>query len=117
MSVGGAVPVSCRKRADPRGRGRVRHTDARGRCTFEALAEEHRPNDAALRRLARIVHGVDLPDLAPPADSAGVRAISAGFPGVARDDSETIDRAAFLYDALDVSLQRLQDRDAAAGRA
>lgn len=34
------------------------HRDGRERCSFEALAEEHRPDDAALRELGRIVHGV-----------------------------------------------------------
>ena len=38
---------------------RYPHADARGRCSFEALVEEHRPDDAALRELARIVHGAD----------------------------------------------------------
>ena len=85
---------------------RYPHTDERGRCSFEALAEEHRPNDDALRRLARIVHGADLPDDAPPVESAGLRAISAGFPEVGRDDHETVERAAFLYDSLYASLQR-----------
>jgi len=28
------------------------HKDERGRCSFEALAEEHRPQDAALRAMA-----------------------------------------------------------------
>lgn len=85
---------------------RYPHIDPLGRCSFEALAEEHRPDDEALRRLARIVHGADLPDDAPPAESAGLRAISAGFPDVALDDQQTIERAAFLYDALYRTLQR-----------
>ena len=77
------------------------HVDVRGRCSFEALVAEHRPEDAALGALARIVRGADLGDevgLTP--ESAGLRAISQGFPLVARDDHETVERAAFLYDAL-----------------
>jgi len=38
-------------------------------------------------------------------DAAGLRTISRGFPLVAADDHETLDRCAFLYDALYASLQ------------
>jgi hypothetical protein len=85
---------------------RYPHKDEHGRCSFEALAEEHRPDDAALRELARIVHGADFADavsLTP--ESAGLRAISHGFPLVARDDPETVTRASFLYDSLYAALQ------------
>ena len=93
---------------------RYPHRDAHGRCSFEALVEEHRPGDAALRELARIVHGADFEDavsLTP--ESAGLRVISHGFPLVASDDHETVARAAFLYDALYAALQ---ERLAAARR-
>ncbi len=82
------------------------HRDAAGRCSFEALVEEHCPGDLALRELADIVHVADLPGdgrMAP--EAAGLRAISAGFPLVVKKDDETIERAAFLYDALYASLQ------------
>jgi len=93
---------------------RYPHKDARGRCSFEALVEEHRPGDAALRELARIVHGADFGDaISLTPESAGLRAISHGFPLVAGDDHETIARAAFLYDALYAALQA---RLGAAGR-
>jgi hypothetical protein len=55
---------------------------------------------------ARIVRGADFRDqinLTP--ESPGLRAISDGFPLVARDDQETVERAVFLYDALYASLQ------------
>jgi len=77
------------------------HEDAAGRCSFEVLVEEYCAGDPALAALARIVRGADFRDqlhLTP--ESAGLRAISDGFPLVARDDQETIERAAFLYDAL-----------------
>jgi hypothetical protein len=92
---------------------RYPHVDDHGRCSFEALAAEHRPDDTALQRLARIVHGADLPDDAPPPESAGLRAISSGFPDVSDDDHETVARAAFLYDAIYAALAR----DATARRA
>jgi len=85
---------------------RYPHRDANGRCSFEALVEEHRPEDAALRELARIVRGADFADqVALTPESAGLRTISRGFPLVARDDHETVERAAFLYDALYAALR------------
>ena len=53
-----------------------------------------------------IVHGADFEEemrLVP--ESAGLRAISGGFPLVARDDHEILERAGFLYDALYASLK------------
>ena len=110
---------------------RYPHKDGRGRCSFEALVEEYRPTDRALRTLARIVHDADFPgevlsrpaprrqiafDVvsllarpgdpadAPVAEAVGLRAISSGFPLVSADDHETLQRAAFLYDALYASV-------------
>jgi len=81
------------------------HKDARGRCSFEALVAEHCPDNAALQTLARIVRGADFGDESTPApESAGLRTISRGFPLVARDDHETVERVMFLYDALYASL-------------
>ena len=81
------------------------HKDEKGRCSFEALVAEHRPEDPALRELSRIVHGADFDDqigLTP--ESSGLRTISRGFPLVARDDHETVERASFLYDSLYAAL-------------
>ena len=63
-----------------------------------------------------IVRGADFADeigIAP--ESAGLRAISAGFPLVAADDDETLERASFLYDALYASLREMGG-DAISGR-
>ncbi|HWL86849.1 MAG TPA: chromate resistance protein ChrB domain-containing protein [Polyangiaceae bacterium] len=82
------------------------HRDGQGRCSFEALAEEHRPNDGALRTMAAIVHGADfLDELTLTPESAGLRAISQGFTLVAANDGETLEKAAFLYDSLYAHLQ------------
>jgi hypothetical protein len=82
------------------------HQDDRGRCSFEALVEEHCTADVALIALARIVRGADFADqIALTPESAGLRAISDGFPLVAADDHETAEKAAFLYDALYASLE------------
>jgi hypothetical protein len=77
------------------------HIDDRGRCSFEALVDKYCADDATLRMVARIVRGADFPDeIGSTPESAGVRAISKGFPLVARDDYETVEKASFLYDAL-----------------
>ncbi len=83
------------------------HKDAKGRCSFEALVEERCPGDAALRRMARIVRGADFPEeIGITSESAGLRAISHGFPLVARDDREVVEKASFLYDALYANLKK-----------
>jgi len=89
---------------------RYPHTDDRGRCSFEALVQEHRPDDPALRELARIVHSADFKEgLATIPEAAGLLAISQGFPLVARDDLDTVERASFLYDALYAFLQHRRE--------
>src|SRR2546426_896143 len=86
---------------------RYPHQDDRGRCSFEALVQEHRPDDPALGALARIVHSADFKEgLAAIPEAVGLLAISRGFPLVARDDGDTVERASFLYDALYAALQR-----------
>ena len=83
------------------------HEDERGRCSFEALVDEHCAADPALRALARIVHDADFPDAADPVpEAAGLRAVSAGFPLVAADDHETIELASFVYDSLYAALRK-----------
>ena len=77
------------------------HKDAQGRCSFEVLVDEYCSNDPVLKQIARIVRGADLPEeIDLTKESAGIRAISHGFPLVTRDDSETVEKASFLYDAL-----------------
>lgn len=89
---------------------RYPHRDAAGRCSFEALVAEHRPEDPALRRLAFIVHCADFGDeVSRSPEAAGLRAISSGFPRVAADDHETVARAAFVYDALYAALGAAAD--------
>jgi hypothetical protein len=110
---------------------RYPHKDERGRCSFEALAEQYCPSDGAMRALALIVHHADfprdppsrrwpghqfdiislLPELRPAGglaaiEAEGLRAISHGFPLVTADDHETLERSAFVYDALYASLRQ-----------
>ena len=87
------------------------HRDARGRCSFEALAEEHRPDDVALHELGRIVHGADFADeVHASPESAGLRTISQGFPLVEADDHTLVERASFVYDALYAALRERHQR-------
>jgi hypothetical protein len=86
---------------------RYPHQDALGRCSFEQLVEERVGGDASLRRLAAIVHGADFPEeIEAEPESAGLRAISDGFPETSSDDAETLERALFLYDSLYAHLRR-----------
>ena len=41
----------------------------------------------------------------PPPEAVGLRAIARGFPLVAANDQETLERSAFLYDALYASIR------------
>lgn len=80
---------------------RYPHKDALGRCSFEQLVAERLPGQQTLARLAAIVHGADfLEEIGTTPESAGLRAISEGFPEIGKDDAEILDRARFLYDSL-----------------
>jgi hypothetical protein len=81
------------------------HKDGKGRCSFEALVAERLSHDPVLLEMARILHGADFEDaVATTPESAGLRAISKGFPLVTKDDMETLSRGGFLYDALYASI-------------
>lgn len=85
---------------------RYPHRDDADRCSFEALVAAYRPRDPALAEMARIVHGADFADAIDcTPESAGLRAISRGFPLIAQRDEDTVERAAFLYDALYAGLR------------
>jgi hypothetical protein len=90
---------------------RYPHKDAKGRCSFEVLVEEHRPQDKVLKDMAWIVHCADFPDqtkLVP--EAAGLRAISLGFPMIKTSDHEILERASFLYDALYATLKARREQ-------
>lgn len=90
------------------------HKDDKGRCSFEALVEEYCPGDAVLREIARIVRGADFPEeMSLTPESAGVRAISYGFPLVAQDDHERVEKGAFLYDSLYAARQQQRAKNIA----
>jgi len=85
------------------------HKDGEDRCSFEALVDEHCSSDSVLREMARMVRGADFADETDlTEESAGIRTISLGFPLVAKDDHETLEKASFLYDALYASISARQ---------
>lgn len=87
------------------------HKDAQGRCSFEALVEECCPNDVVLKIIAKIVRGADFPEeIELTKESAGIRAISHGFPLVTQSDEETVIKASFIYDALYAALKAEQGK-------
>ncbi len=93
------------------------HKDGRGRCSFEQLVDERLAGDAALQRLARIVHEADFPDQpSSEPESRGLRAISQGFTDVGKDDDDIVARASFLYDSLYAHLQAHVAREAQASK-
>ena len=85
------------------------HKDGRGRCSFEALVDEHCSDDSALVAMAAMVRGADFGEETNlTEESAGIRTISQGFPLVTNDDYETLEKASFLYDALYASIRAKQ---------
>ena len=79
---------------------RYDHRD--GKCTFEVLLEEFSLlEDAALARLARIVHAADVDsDGAIDPFAPAIRAMAVGGLDVEPDDNALLQRAEFVYDAL-----------------
>ena len=73
-----------------------------GGCTFETLiADYHLDGDAALVRLARIVHAADIEsELHTDPGGPGLLAIGLGGLDVESDDHRLLERATFVYDAL-----------------
>lgn len=77
-------------------------THRANQCTFEVLIDEyHLGDDAALRRLAVIVHAADIAEEVPTDDlGAGLRAIGEGGLAAEPDDYRLLERGSFVYDAL-----------------
>ena len=85
------------------------HKDGKGRCSFEALVDEHCSDDSVLVAMAAMVRGADfVEETNLTEESAGIRTISQGFPLVTNDDYETLEKASFLYDALYASIRAKQ---------
>ena len=75
--------------------------NAREQTAFEALVEEHCPQDAALVAMGRIGHDADRGGAGPQVpEAAGLRMISVSFPEVCSDDMQIVAKSELLYDAL-----------------
>src|SRR5438034_6747606 len=77
------------------------YTHRDGLCSFEVLLQEYAIDDAALARLARIVHGADVADDrdATP-QSRGLLAVAEGFHLLDLGDHRQLELSLPVYDAL-----------------
>jgi hypothetical protein len=79
----------------------ARFTHRDGLCSFEVLVEEYGIDDPAIARLARIVHGADVPeDRDATPQSRGLLAIAEGFHLLELDDHRQLELSLPVYDAL-----------------
>jgi hypothetical protein len=80
----------------------ARYTHRDGLCSFEVLIDEHDlGSDAALARMARVVHGADVEEDADATpQSAGLLAIADGFALLGVDDQRQLALELPVYDAL-----------------
>ena len=77
------------------------YTHRDGKCSLEALVEDHRLEDPALHFLARIVHGAEVaPDVGIVPEAAGLQAIAHGFAAICSDDHRKLALEFPVYDAL-----------------
>ena len=78
------------------------YTHRGNKCTFETLIDDyHLDSNAALVRLAEIVHAADITnDLHTDPLGAGLLAIGIGGLDAESDDHRLLDRGSFVYDAL-----------------
>jgi hypothetical protein len=71
------------------------------RCSFEAILEDYKLQDPALRRLALIVRAADVKGQEQAAaEGLGLRAIAEGFAALGIGDEERLARQFPVYDAL-----------------
>jgi hypothetical protein len=79
----------------------ARYTHRDGLCSFEVLVEEHGIDDAAVQRLARIVHGADIAeDRDATPESRGLLAVAEGFHLLDIPDERQLELSLPVYDAL-----------------
>jgi hypothetical protein len=84
--------------------GSFTHED--GGCSFETLIAKTGANDPALRKIAEIVHDIDLKDgrFGRP-ETAGVAQLITGIVGAEPDDRARLERGAVLFDDLHRAFQ------------
>src|SRR6267143_5120488 len=85
------------------------HKDAQGLCSFAALVRERLAHDSVLVEMPRIVQAADIKgELDNHPAALGLQLISRGFPLLTKNDYETAESAAFIYDALYASIKEDQ---------
>ena len=87
-----------------------------GRCSFESIILKYQLADAALARLAKIVHAADIAaDLHADEIAPGLEAIATGFGVILPDDRANLAAQFVVYDALYAwcRLQVAKDEDRA----
>lgn len=83
------------------------HQNAQGFCSFAAMVHERLAHDPVLLEMARIIQAADIKGQLDNHPAArGLQLISRGFPLVTSNDDETVERAAFIYDALYASIKQ-----------
>ncbi|HVC87788.1 MAG TPA: chromate resistance protein ChrB domain-containing protein [Gaiellaceae bacterium] len=79
----------------------ARYTHRDGLCSFEVLVAEHGIEDAAVKLLARIVHGADVSeDRDATPQSRGLLAVAEGFHLLDLGDHRQLELSLPVYDAL-----------------
>lgn len=72
-----------------------------GKCSFESILAKYELKDAALARMARIVHAADVEaDVDTDPTARGLEAIATGFSLRFPDDEENLAHQFEVYDAL-----------------
>lgn len=89
--------------------GEIKLNHRGDRCTFEAIIEDFRVDDAALQKLALIVRAADVKgqESAAP-EGIGLRAISQGFAALHGRDEERLSGLFPVYDALYAYVQSIR---------
>jgi len=85
------------------------HQNEQGLCSFAALVHERLAHDPVLLEMADIVQAADIKgELDNHPAARGLQLISRGFPLLTKNDYQTAERAAFIYDALYASIKQEQ---------
>lgn len=72
-----------------------------GKCTFEVLVEHYKIENKAIEKLAKVVHGADVPkDINITPESAGLRTIADGFKLISKNDHENREKQFAVYGSL-----------------
>ena len=83
------------------------HQNEEGLCSFAALVRERLAHDPVLLEMADIVQAADITgELDNHPAARGLQLISRGFPLLTKNDYETTECAAFIYDALYASIKQ-----------